>query len=119
MKLTKANVAKVTIPSGKSETIVFDDDIPGWGLRVRAGGSAGWIFQYRIGSKQRRVSLGSASAITPQNARERASELHARVRLGEDPAGQKIESRTRAVETFGSVVRPFLAHKKAALKPRT
>jgi hypothetical protein len=40
------------------------------------------------------------------------------VRLGEDPAGQKIESRARAVETFGSVVPPFLLHKKAALKPR-
>src|SRR5262249_26989347 len=119
MKLTKANIAKVAIPRGKSEIIEFDDDVPGFGLRVRAGGSAGWIFQYRIGSKQRRISLGSASAITAQNARERASELHARVRLGEDPAGQKIESRTRAVETFGSVVRPFLLHKKAALKPRT
>jgi hypothetical protein len=29
------------VPPGKSETIVFDDDIPGWGLRVLVGGSAG------------------------------------------------------------------------------
>jgi integrase len=119
MKLTKINIAKVTVPHGKSETIEFDDTVPGWGLRLRAGGSATWIFQYRQGAKQRRISLGSAAAITAQNARERATELHARVRLGEDPAGQKIESRSRAVETFGSVVRPFLEHKKAALKPRT
>jgi integrase len=119
MKLTKVNVSKVTVPRGKSETIEFDDDVPGFGLRVRVGGSATWIFQYRQGTKQRRISLGSASAISAQNARERASQLHARVRLGEDPAGQKIESRARAVETFGSVVRPFLLYKKAALKPRT
>src|SRR5262249_26351057 len=119
MKLTKANIAKVAIPRGKSEIIEFDDDVPGFGLRVRAGGSAGWIFQYRIGSKQRRVSLGSASAITPQNARSRASELHARVRLGEDPAGQKIESRVRAAETFGAILQPYLVHKKAELKART
>jgi integrase len=119
MKLTKVNIARVTVPRGKSETIEFDDDVPGFGLRVRIGGSATWIFQYRQGTKQRRISLGSASAISAQNARERASQLHARVRLGEDPAGQKIESRARAVETFGSVLRPFLLHKKAALKPRT
>jgi integrase len=119
MKLTKANVSKIALPHGKSELIVFDDDVPGWGLRIRAGGSANWIFQYRRGSKQRRFTLGSASAITAQDARERASQLHARVKLGEDPAGQKIESRARAVETFGSVLRPYLVHKKADLKPRT
>src|SRR5215471_11855115 len=119
MKLTKINIAKVVVPSGKSEVIEFDDDVPGFGLRVRAGGSATWIFQYRQGSKQRRLSLGSASAISAQNARDRASELHARVRLGEDPAGQKIESRTRAAETLGSILRPFLLVKKAALKPRS
>lgn len=96
MKLTKVNIAKVAVPSGKSEIIEFDDDVPGFGLRVRSGGSATWIFQYRQGSKQRRLSLGSAAAITAQNGRERASELHARVRLGQDPAGEKTESRIRA-----------------------
>ena len=119
MKLTKINIAKVVVPSGKSEIIEFDDSVPGFGLRVRAGGSATWIFQYRQGSKQRRLSLGSASAITAQNARERATELHARVRLGQDPAGEKIESRTRAAETLGSVLRPYLLVKKSELKPRT
>src|SRR5262249_10382095 len=117
MKLTKINIAKVVVPSGKSEIIEFDDSVPGFGLRVRAGGSATWIFQYRQGSKQRRLSLGSASAITAQNARERATELHARVRLGQDPAGEKIESRTRAVETLRSIFRPCLSVTKHTFKP--
>ena len=108
MRLTKVNVAKVTVPSGKAEIIQFDDDIPGFGLRIRAGGSTTWIFQYRQGNKQRRLSLGAASAISAQNARARASELHARVKLGEDPGGEKIENRVRAVETFGSVLKPYL-----------
>jgi hypothetical protein len=50
MKLTKVNIARVTVPRGKSETIEFDDDVPGFGLRVRVGGSATWIFQYRQGT---------------------------------------------------------------------
>jgi hypothetical protein len=90
MKLTKINIARVAVPSGKSEIIEFDDNVPGFGLRVRSGGSATWIFQYRQGNKQRRLSLGSAAAITAQHARDQASQLHARVRLGQDPAGVRL-----------------------------
>src|SRR6516225_1155762 len=119
MRLTKINISKVSVPQGKNEIIQFDDDVPGFGLRIRVGGSRNWVFQYRVGAKQRRISLGAASAISAQNARERASELHARVKLGQDPGGEKIENRIRAVETFGAVLRPYLAHKKAELKVRT
>jgi hypothetical protein len=49
MKLTKTTVAKLSVPQGKSELIVFDEDMPGFGLRLRAGGSAVWIAQYRVG----------------------------------------------------------------------
>ena len=49
MKLTKATVGKPRVPEGKSELIVFDEDMPGFGLRLRAGGS-------RCGSR----STGSA-----------------------------------------------------------
>jgi integrase len=119
MKLSKANVSKITLPPGKDDHTEWDDDIPGFGLRIRSGGSATWIFQYRQGSKQRKLTLGSASAISAHDARKRASELHAKVRLGQDPAGEKIESRTRAVETLGSILKPFLSVKKAALKPRS
>src|SRR6516165_9566865 len=119
MRLTKINISKVSVPQGKSEHIQFDDSVPGFGLRIRVGGSRNWVFQYRGGAKQRRISLGAASAISAQNARERAGELHARVKLGQDPGGEKIENRIRAVETFGAVLRPYLAHKKAELKART
>src|SRR6516164_6269412 len=112
MRLTKINMSKVSVPQVKSEHIQFDDSVPGFGLRIRVGGSRNWVFQYRVGAKQRRISLGSASAISAQNARARASELHARVKLGEDPGGEKIENRVRAVETFGSVLKPYLMHKK-------
>jgi hypothetical protein len=45
---------------GKSEAIFFDDDIPGFGLRVRAGGSRTFVFQYKLGAKHRRMALGAA-----------------------------------------------------------
>ena len=119
MKLTKSTVAQIEVPTGKTEIIVFDDDIAQFGLRVRAGGSRNWIFQYRQGGKQRRISFGSATTVSAQQARERATLLHAQVKLGHDPAGQKIESRVRASETFGHVLQSYMAHKKAALRPRS
>ena len=119
MKLNKNSVSQIKLPTGKNEIIVFDDDIPLFGLRIRAGGSRNWIFQYRQGGKQRRISFGSASTVTAQQARDKAAKLYAQVKLGHDPAGQKIESRVRATETFGHLSRPYLAHKKAALRPRS
>jgi integrase len=107
------------VPSGKSEVIAFDDDVPGFGLRVYAGGSATFIFQYRLGAVQRRMKLGKASAISVQDARKCASQLHARVMLGQDPAADKAEARSKAAETFSSILQRYLVRKKAALKVRT
>jgi hypothetical protein len=58
MKLTQANIARLSLPLGKSDAIYFDDDMPGFGLRLRAGGKRTWIIQYRVGTKQRRRTLG-------------------------------------------------------------
>ena len=119
MKLNKTNAAQIEVPPGKHELIIFDDDIAGFGLRARAGGSRNWVFQYRQGGKQRRISFGSASTVSAQQARERAVQLHAQVKLGHDPAGQKIESRARATETVGSVLLSYMSRKKTALRPRS
>ncbi|MFL5022678.1 MAG: Arm DNA-binding domain-containing protein, partial [Microvirga sp.] len=69
MRLTKPNVARLTLPPGKSEFLVFDDALPGFGLRIRAGGKRTWIAQYRVGSKQRRVSIGTVETLNADKAR--------------------------------------------------
>jgi integrase len=109
MKLLLKNIAKLTLPKRKRELIVFDDDLSGFGLRLREGGSRVWIYQYKVGHKHRRVTLGKFPAIDPAKARRIASELHAKVRLGQDPANERAESRARADETFGACIRLFLA----------
>jgi Arm DNA-binding domain len=118
MKLTQKAVAALALPKGKSELIVFDDDIP-LGVRLRDGGTARWIFQYRVGAKQRRMSLGTTAALSAPRAREIAGELYARVKLGEDPATTKAEERVRAIETMGATLAAYLAHQRARLKPRS
>src|SRR5262245_63311111 len=100
MRLTQKTIAALVLPEGKAETIVFDDDLPGFGIRLRAGGARTWIYQYKIGNQQRRITLGSLAALSPARARETAGDLHAAVRLGDDPAGTKSEGRVRASETM-------------------
>jgi integrase len=119
MRFSRKNTEGLKLPPKKTEHIWWDDQIAGFGLRVREGGSRNWIFQYRLGGKQRRISFGSAPTVTAEQARKKAATLHARVKLGHDPAGEKIEARARATETFGDILRPYLVRKKAELKPRT
>jgi integrase len=117
MKLTVKDAAGLKLPAEKSDWIAFDDDAPGLGLRLRAGGSRMWIFQYALGDKQRRMTLGSTKSMTLGKAREAAGTLHAKVRLGQDPANEKTEGRLRAAETFEAVGQRFLAYQKGELRP--
>lgn len=120
MELNARMLAKLPpLPRGKSEQIFFDDDLPGFGLRLREGGSRMWIFQYKIGAKHRRMTIGNAAVMKPHDARATAGDLHANVRLGKDPAGEKGQARVHAIETFDNLARRFLVNKKATTKPRT
>jgi integrase len=119
MKLTQKTIAALTLAVGKTETIIFDGDLPGFGIRIRAGGSRTWIYQYKIGNQNRRVTLGSLAALTPACARDTAGEMHAMVRLGRDPAGEKTEGRARAAETMGAVTQSYLTYQSGHLRPRS
>jgi integrase len=119
MRLTQKTIGALSLPDGKAEAIHFDDDLPGFGLRIRAGGSRSFVFQFKIGGQHRRMTLGSAAVLAPARAREIASELHAQVRLGRDPSAEKTEARLRAGETMAAVLQNYLAFKRGELKPRS
>ena len=120
MKLTAKGIRGLKLPHGKTDHLYWDDDIPGLGLRLRDGGSRNWIFQYALGEKQRRMSLGAATEEsftkvkdTKLGIRELAAQLHAKVKLGQDPAGEKQASRETATDTFKAVAERYLAFQKA------
>ena len=91
-----------TLPPGKVDHVFFDAELAGLGLRVRASGAKTWMVQYAIAGKTRRMALGSTAVLDPGKARETAKDLLAQVRLGRDPAGEKVTSRAKAAETFGA-----------------
>jgi integrase len=119
MRLTVKAADGIQLDRGQKERIVFDDGVAGFGLRLREGGSRTWIYQYRIGSKQRRMVLGSAKSVPLHLARENACKLEAKVRLGGDPAADKDAARQEAENTFGALVDTYLKARKSEWRPRS
>ena len=111
-----------TLPNVEKPTIFYDDALKGFGLAVRASGSRTWIVEYRPGGggravAKRRMTLGSADVLSPEQARERAREVLARVALGADPAKERAEKR-RAV-SLEAVYQRFMQETGATLKAST
>lgn len=119
MKLTAAIVRSAGITPGKSEAIFFDDDVPGFGLRIREAGSRSFVFQYKLGTKQRRMALGTATALNFAATRKTAEQLYARVKLGQDPASDKNQAQKQAAETFIVAANQFLKARESKLRKRT
>jgi integrase len=116
MKLTAKTVAGLTLPADRKDVIYFDEDVPGFGLRLQ-GSKRVWIVQYKTGARQRRMTLGAVSAIPLVKARTMAADVYARVRLGQDPAGEKSDRRT--ADTFGGLAVRYLEWQRGRLRPRT
>ena len=87
-------------PVGKNDAIHFDDQLPGFGYRLRRHGSTGpvkrsWVAQYRRGGATRRLKLGEASILSVEAARTAARKVLAAVALGQDPQADRTDRRNK------------------------
>ena len=102
MALTQAKVDRVTC-EGASWTWMADDGKrglgSGFGLRVYKSGAKSYALRYRAARRLRFYTIGKASILTLDEARDRARELLVRIGDGEDPAADRRCSRD--VDTFG------------------
>ena len=69
-KLTKRVVDAAEIR--EREYFIWDEDLPGFGLRVLPSGRKRYIIQYRAGRRSRRISLGPSTVLACEQARSRA-----------------------------------------------
>ena len=119
MKLTAESIAAIV--ADKNDQIIWDDDMPGFGVRLR-GGAKRYVAQYRVGTQQRRESLGDVRKVKLPDARRVAQRLFAQVELGVDPAAERANARIAATAvtlTLASVVTQYLAAKVDSLRPGT
>jgi integrase len=116
VNLIGKTIAGLQLLSGKTDHIEWDDGLPGFGYRLRAGSGGkvlrSWVVQYRRAGRTRRLLLGSAQVLTPDKAREAAKKALAAVALGYDPQAERMERRDKDRHSFSSVVAEHLKAKK-------
>jgi integrase len=121
IRFTDAFVRKLALPAGKTDHIQWDPDLPGFGVRLRPG-KASFIVQYRIGSDQRRKSLGDVRKITVEDARGVARKRFAQIELGIDPDAEEEKRKTEQASderTFERVVVLYLEAQKPKMARNT
>ena len=116
MKLTTAAVAALALPSGRDDFTWWDDEIVGFGYRLRASGRAAWVFQYRLHRQSRRLTA-KAAVVTPGAARAWAKQAASKVALGQDPS-TKSEPEPETI-TVGEAVELFVDRQSQRLRPRS
>ncbi len=118
-KITKRVVD--AIKTNGTDFYVFDSELTGFGVRVRASGMMSYIVRYRAGRGRsaavKRITIASVGKVTPDEARQSARDILASVVKGADPAGER--SAERKAITVAELSAHFLEHVKALRKPNT
>lgn len=84
----------VNITQHRAETakpgLLWDREVPGFGLRVLATGARTWVFKYRLpDGRQRWLRFGSFPSLPASDARKHARKLRVAVDFGGDPADER------------------------------
>lgn len=90
-KLTKQFVDSLSPENG--DQIIFDDGLPGFGVRVKPSGVKSWVIRYRAGRRNRSLTLGKCSVLTPDEARREAKIRLGEISRGADPSTERKENR--------------------------
>jgi integrase len=116
-RLTKRAVDAI---STGQEKIVFDSDLPGFGVRVLPSGRKSFVVQYRNSEgRTRRLALGTYSdAFTVDQARKKATAELTKVEQGGDPSAARREE--HIAETVEALAARYLTRYAARhKKPRS
>jgi integrase len=119
MKLTKQNLPAIEAAfakSGKADAIFFDEQLKRFGLRLRASGRRSWIIQYEKWGRSRRVTLGNAAVLTPEQARHLAVQELAKLDLGTDVADERAQAKVQQKRLLKSVIEQYLQAREIDLR---
>src|SRR5262249_37058607 len=127
MKLIERNIAKIKATAArKSDHFEWDDEMPGFGLRVRSG-RASWVMQYQVHGRSHRIKLGDQAIMSADLARSAAKEAAGKVALSRRTGEAhpileqknirdemiRAEAKRPGDATFGSRIDEYLAARSA------
>ena len=121
----KPRLTKRAVDAAKPGSLLWDRDLPGFGMRTTRAGTKSYVLKYRFHNRQRWFTIGQhgqpsagGGVWTPHSAREAATTLLGRVKAGHDPA-QALEAERKA-ETLAAFAKRYVHdHVEAHSKPRS
>lgn len=105
-KLNEDTIKNLTVPKKGNEITYFAGDVlqgvtapRGFGVRVTAGGARSFILNYRIGTQERRYTIGAFPDWSALKAIREAKGLRQRIDRGEDIQAEKSAAKKPAPAT--------------------
>lgn len=101
------------IAPADKDTLVWDTELPGFGLKVTPKGKRSFVLFYRSqDGTQRKPTIGSYPAMRPEQARRIAQDWLAEVRAGGDPSRTRQEQRAnRGRDTIAELFEDYCREK--------
>ena len=103
-KLTKRLID--SLKPTASDTVHWDDQLSGFGVRVRPSGRKSYIVKCRCRGRQIKMTIGTHGPITVEQARTKARGIIAEAKAGRDPSAE--HSRMRKSPTMKDLGQRFL-----------
>lgn len=90
MKLTKKAIDRMRYEGdGQSRDVRWDDQLPGFGVRIYPAGRKAFVLSYRSKGRKRFITLGAYGVLTLDQARDKARSLLGDVIEGKDPLQER------------------------------
>jgi integrase len=120
----RKHVTKRTIDAltpGSDHVFLWDDELPGFGVRCSPAGVKSFVLQYSAGTgrgaPRRRFTIGRYGPWTPEAARKEATRLRAEIDRGFDPL--KAKAAAREAPSVTELCEQYLSEGTVTKKPST
>ena len=102
------------------DTVFWDRDLTGFGIRVYPTGGKVYIAQARGPNGPKRMTVGRHDVLHADQARQRAALIIARIKAGEEPVPLPLAARVNGGPTVADLAARYLEeHVEVKLKPNT
>ena len=109
-KLQYRSISKRTVEalSVEKDTVFWDRELTGFGVRAYPSGSRYYVVQSRGPEGQKRVTVGRHGVISADQARRRAAQIINRIKAGEEPVPEPLPAKLAGGPTVAELAARYL-----------
>ena len=121
-KLQSMTISRRTVNALRvdRDTVFWDSELPGFGVRAYPTGSRMYVVQTRARGRSTRLTVGRHGVLTPEEARRRAALIIAQVKAGEEPIPAPLSPKPEPGPTMADLAERYRTeHLEVRCKPST